>query len=277
MNKISRIFDVKEKLACITLDFETDYGDRLGEFNILEKSEKDLIGLAEMFSRLDIPVSAFIRTDILTNYPKSSNVLKLLSKDFHCHSHTHNTKSRYFDSNKEIVSSALAFEEYFGYKPFGYRAPQGVLHKGDIDAIRDAGFKFSASVFPSYRPAKFNNLSMPVKPFMYNNGVFELPFAVIPKLRYTVSLSYLKLLGVNVSRALFSLFGIPNVIVFDSHLHDYLVNEDSFSKLPPHLKIAWGINKHSGIKCFKIFIDLLKRKNYRFITMTELYNYLKSM
>ena len=36
MNGISKIFDAKEKLACITLDFELDYGDRTEEFNIIE-------------------------------------------------------------------------------------------------------------------------------------------------------------------------------------------------------------------------------------------------
>ena len=34
MNSISRIFNEKERLACITLDFELDYGDRIGAFNI---------------------------------------------------------------------------------------------------------------------------------------------------------------------------------------------------------------------------------------------------
>jgi hypothetical protein len=273
MNNVSKILNVNEKLACITLDFELDYGDRIGEFNILEDNEKDLFDLATLFSDFDIPISTFIRTDILTNYPKSLDVIKKIAKDYHCHSHTHNTKS--FDSRIEISNSASTFKRYFGYKPVGYRAPQGVLYNKDIDFIKKCGFKFSASIFPSYRPGKFNNLSTPIDPFVYDNGIMELPFAVIPKLRYTVSLSYLKLLGINMNKILFSMFGLPSVVVFDSHLHDYIVNEKSFSKLPPQLRIAWGKNKYLGIKYFSIFIELLRKKKYRLITMTQLHNYLK--
>ena len=108
-----------------------------------------------------------------------------------------------------------------------------------------------------------------------DNDIIEFPFSVVPKVRYIVSLSYLKLLGFALNKSLFSIFGLPNIIVFDSHLHDYILNENSFNKLPWGLRTAWGIRKHSGKKYLKMFVDLLRREGYRFITMTELYNYLK--
>lgn len=268
-NKVSKIFNIDEKLVCITLDFEMDYGDRIGEFNILN-DEKGLSELGELFSDLDVPVSAFIRTDVLMNYPKTLDIIRMLASDYHCHSHTHNTRS--FDSKREISNTASTFERYFGYKPIGYRAPLGILYNGDIDIIKDCGFRFSSSIFPSCRPGKFNNLSMPINPFIYNNGIVELPFAVIPKIRYPIALSYLKLLGFHVNKILFSVFGLPNVLVFNIHLHDCILNEKSFNKLPFRLKIAWGINKYSGMEYFKIFIELLKKKGYCFVTMTGLYN-----
>jgi len=77
-NGVSKIFNIKEKIACITLDFEMDYGDRIGEFNILDENEKDIFNLAELFSDLNIPVSTFITTDILINYPKSIKIIKML-------------------------------------------------------------------------------------------------------------------------------------------------------------------------------------------------------
>jgi len=270
--KISRSLHVKEKLACITLDFETDYGDRVGEFNILRNS-LELRELANLFSDLCIPVSAFIRTDLLTHYPQSLDLVRMIAVDFHCHSHTHNTRDSH--SEEEITVSATTFRDKFGYWPLGYRAAQGVLHEGDAELIERSGFKFSSSVFPSYRPGKFNNLTMPQEPFVYENGILELPFAVIPKVRYIISLSYLKLLGFTINRMLYSTFGFPSLLVFDSHLHDFIYNDESFRKLPTALKLAWGINKHSGVKCFVRFIELLKRRRYRFLTMTEAYHYLK--
>ena len=275
MENISKVFNIKEKLACITLDFEMDYGDRIGEFNILKFNKKEIFNLAKLFSNLSIPISAFVRTDILINYSESLDVIEKIAKDYHSHSHTHNTKN--FDSRREIPTSVSVFKKYFGEQPLGYRAPQGILNNNDIEIVKKCGFKFSSSIFPSFRPGKFNNLSMSVNPFIYNNDIMELPFSVVPKLRYVISLSYLKLLGLEVNKIFFSAFGLPNIVVFDSHLHDYIVNEKSFDQLPIPLKFAWGVNKYSGVKYFKSFIKLLKEKKYRFITMTELYNYLKRL
>lgn len=275
MENISKVFNIKEKLACITLDFEMDYGDRINDFNILKFNEKEIFNLAKVFLDLDIPISAFIRTDLLTNYSKSLDVIEKIAKDYHSHSHTHNVEN--FDNKQEISNSVSVFEKYFGYQPIGYRSPQGVLNNNDVKVIENCGFKFSSSVFPSFRPGKFNNLSIPISPFIYENNIIELPFSVVPKLRYVISLTYLKLLGLRMNNILFSLFGLPNVIIFDSHLHDYIINEKSFNQLPVRLRLAWGRNKYSGVRYFKNFIKLLKGKKYKFITMTDLYNRLKTL
>ena len=269
MNAISKIFTLKEKLCCVTLDFEMDYGDRVGEFNIINNNA-ELAELGSCFSGLKVPVSTFIRTDLLSRYPKTLELIQKIAGDYHCHSHTHATQN--FNSKEEIYQTASTFEKYFGRIPLGYRAPQGLLHEGDIELIRDNGFKFSSSVFPSFRPGKFNYLSMPTEPFLYDNGILELPFAVVPLIRYIISLSYLKLIGFPANNALYSIFGLPNVLIFDSHLHDYIVNEESFKKLPLKLRLAWGMNKYSGMKYFEKFVSLLGGKGYKFITMSDLYH-----
>ena len=215
-----------EKLACITIDIELDYGDRTGEFNILQETHKELLQLAKQFKELNIPISLFICTNLLIKYPKLYNILIQLGDDFHCHSHTHNTKN--FDSNYEISKSTETFYDFFGYYPIGYRAPQGVLYEGDIEILKQFSYNFSSSVFPSFRPGKFNNLSLPIHPFKYYNGIIELPLAVIPKLRNIISLSYLKLMGYQFYKNLFNILDIPNIFIFDSHLHDYILNNKSY-------------------------------------------------
>jgi peptidoglycan/xylan/chitin deacetylase (PgdA/CDA1 family) len=268
--QIVRTIPLADRLACITLDYETDYGDRIGgACNILDSSRKEIDELAATLKELDVPMSAFIRTDILENHARALEVVKQLACDFHCHSHTHNTKA--FDSRFEISATKQAFEKHFGAAPVGYRAPLGVLYPGDIEVLGEHGFKFSSSVFPSFRPGKFNNLMMPNAPFLYDNGVVELPFAAVPGLRYTISLSYLKLLSLTMNRLLFATFGLPNVLVFDSHLHDFIVNPQSFSRLPRKLRIAWGINKHRGMSYFRRFVQFLRKEGYQFVTMTQLY------
>lgn len=265
---IKKILEVKDKIACVTLDFEKDYGDRVGEFNILNDRE-GLESLQKLFEELAIPVSAFIATEVLENYKDSFLLVKTLAQDYHCHSHTHNRN--YVDSEFEIAHSAATFEKFFGYRPVGYRAPLGKLRAGDVALMGKHGFKFSASVFPSLRPGVFNNLSKPLNPFIYDNGLVELPFAVFKKLRYMISLSYLKIFGWWFFKLLNLFSEFPNVIIFNTHLHDYIVNERSFNRLPWGLKIAWGWNKYKGMTYFKNYINMLKKKKYHFMTMTELY------
>lgn len=264
-----RSISFPEKVACITLDVEEDYDDFVGEFNIFHYQREAIVALGEMFHALAVPVSAFIRTDMLERYSGFGEMLVHVAQDIHCHSHTHNVQGP--DSRDEIKASRATFENYFGRQPLGYRAPLGILKPGDVECIKDLGFGFSASVFPSYRPNAFNNLALPRTPFVYDNGLLEFPFAVFPRIRYTISLSYMKLIGFTMFKALVKTFGLPNPLVFDSHFHDYIVCRESLSRLPLRYRMAWGRNLEMGNEYFRRFIELLRGEGYRLTTMTDLY------
>jgi hypothetical protein len=259
---------LSKKYACITLDVEEDYGDRVNEFNIYKDSVDKIEELKSLYDMLNVPVSAFITTNILEKDNKTIELIKWLAKDYHCHSHSHNTQN--FDSKNEITTCFLKFKEHFGSEPLGYRAPQGVLHPGDTQLIAGAGFLFSSSLFPSIRIGTFNNMTSPQNPFFYDTGLLEIPLAVVNKIRLIVSLSYQKLLGTSISHALYKTFGLPNIIVYDSHLHDYIVSEKSFAQLPPFMKSVYSVNKYSGKQILINFVKYLKYEGYSFITMTEL-------
>jgi hypothetical protein len=261
-----------KKYACITLDVEEDYGDRVNEFNIYNDSFEKIEELKSLYDLLKVPVSAFITTSILDKNKGMTELIKWLTNDYHCHSHTHNTKS--FDSKNEITTCFSKFKDHFGYEPLGYRAPQGVLHPGDIQLITDAGFSFSSSLFPSIRVGAFNNLNGPQSPFYYDTGLLEVPFAVVNKIRLIVSLSYQKLLGSALSQALYKTFGLPNIVIYDSHLHDYIISEKSFAQLPPFMKTIYGVNKYSGNKVLVNFVSYLRSEGYTFITMSDLFTLL---
>jgi hypothetical protein len=257
-----------KKYACITLDVEEDYGDRVNEFNIYKDSFDKIEKLKSLYDRLEVPVSAFITTNILDKNDKMAELVKWLANDYHCHSHTHNTK--YFDSKNEIITCFSKFEEHFGYEPLGYRAPKGVLYPGDTKLIADAGFLFSSSLFPSIRIGTFNNLTSPQAPFFYDTGLLEIPLAVVNKIRLIVSLSYQKLLGSSLSHGLYKTFGLPSIVIYDSHLHDYIISEKSFNQLPSFMKGVYSVNKYSGEQTLSDFVSYLKADGYSFITMTDL-------
>jgi len=259
---------LKKKYACITLDVEEDYGDRVKEFNIYKESLEEIEELKSLYDSLKVPVSAFVTTNILDKNENIAELIKWLANDYHCHSHSHNTQS--FDSENEIITCFSKFKEHFGFEPLGYRAPQGVLHPGDTQLIADAGFIFSSSLFPSIRIGTFNNLKSPQSPFFYDTGLLEIPLAVVNKIRLIVSLSYQKLLGTSMSHALYKSFGLPDIIVYDSHLHDYIINENSFTQLPAFMKSVYSINKYLGKQIVIDFVNYLKAEGYSFITMTDL-------
>lgn len=268
LRRPKRLLPLPRKVACVTLDYETDYGDRIGAFNILRHHRQEIDRLARLFAELEVPVSAFIRTDLLTDEPGALEAVRTFASDFHCHSHTHATRD--FDSAREIATTAETFARCFGQPPAGYRAPQGVLNEGDLDLLVEHGFQFSSSVFPSYRPGRFNHLRLPTVPFLYENDLLELPLAVVPGIRYTISLSYLKLIGLTANRLLYSTFGLPDLLVFDCHLHDFIVCEESLSRLPARVRIPWSVNKGSGVRYFERFVGILRQRGYELSSITAL-------
>ena len=169
----------------------------------------------------------------------------------------------------------INFNKFLGQNPLGYRAPQGVIKLEDLDLLLDNGYSFSSSIFPSYRLGKFNNLRMPIMPFLWNNGLLEIPFAVIPGIRLIYSLSYIKLFSLSISKALTTMFGLPNVVVIDSHLHDLFYSPDSLKKVNGLPRYAWSIRKNDGQKYLNKIIEYLKLNDYEFVSISDLYKILK--
>ena len=60
-----KLLEAKQKLACITLDFEEDYS-RTKESRILKRRD-ELSSLSRLFSSLKTPLSTFVTTKMLIN------------------------------------------------------------------------------------------------------------------------------------------------------------------------------------------------------------------
>jgi len=274
LTRIKKILQPRQqKFACFTIDIEPDYGGRTGTTNLIT-SKSAITRLADILLPSEIPITAFITTDILLS--NGNNLIENLRAsgiaDFHCHSHTHTTTKYSINSTHEISKSFDTLNKFLDKNRIvGYRAPQGLLNYKDIDAIKKTGFHFSSSIFPSFRPQKFNNLKLPCIPFIYDNGLIEFPLAVIKYLKVIFSLSYTKLLGLKTTLALTRLFGLPEIVIIDSHLHDFITDEPTYQKLSPVFKAIYSRNKHNGGDYFHQIVSFLKQQNYKFITMSELY------
>lgn len=263
-----------KKLACLTLDFENDFGDRIGRSSIIETQANKINEFSDYLKKEEVPISLFLVAQMLEQNSEVRDLVKNIGSDLHSHSYSHNTKKHNFEY--EINKSTEIINKYLDINPLGYRAPQGVINEEFLDILIKNNYKFSSSIFPSYRYSKFNNLKLPIVPFQWKNGLVEIPLAVIPRLRLIYSLSYIKLLGIDLYKLLSSTFGLSNIVVINTHLHDIFYSEESFGKLNGIPKMAWNIRKLRGKEYLKSVIKILKKEGYSFISITELYYILKN-
>ncbi len=255
-----------------TLDLESDYASLVPEVRnrILEQPSK----VGEVLGALGekgIRGTAFVVGQVIENYPKIIDVFERHEWEFELHSYSHDTSRP--DTADELAKGREAFVRRFGREPIGYRAPQGRITAEGIGRLIDLGFRYDASVFPSYFPNPLRYLVMPRDPHFWpvdaRRSLLEIPFTTVTPLRFTLSTSYMKLLGPGFYRAAIGAFGLPDVICFDSHLHDFIVDEDSYRELPPFWRFVYGRNKHAGVSITTGLLDFVRLKGYEFRYLSE--------
>jgi len=255
-----------QRYACMTLDFEMDYGGRVQSCETLKEVHLHR-KLREKLDRLGVPLCAFVQTSMLEEVSHACEVLKNLAVEFHSHSYTHdpeNSPGRFgFEHSRRLL------EKHFHQDRYGYRAPFGKLYPGDVELIQEAGYVFDASIFPSIRPGKFNHLRASIEPHRWHNGLLEIPFGVLPYLRLILGVSYMKLLGPNLYRALSTVTGLPRILVFYAHLHDWFPT-GATRDFPPLLRMAFERNGNRGIDITEAWLTHLKDLGYTFVTMNQL-------
>lgn len=253
----------------LTLDLECDYGTALpsNQYGAIDYVPE----LLRTLEKFDVPLTCFAQTEVFDEVPSVLDAFSDASVpvEFHAHSHTHPPRDR-ANVEAEVSTSVSRIRDLFDNETVGYRFPDGVADATDYGILDEAGVEFNASLFPSWRPGRFNNWAEPVTPFRQTeSGVVELPFTVFSEyLRIPVALSYLKLLGRPYQWTAKQL--PPNVIVFDMHMHD-LVPPSAFEDLPRPYQAIYSRNKHAGFDVFEEFVSALLADDYEFALMTDLF------
>lgn len=265
------------RLACLTLDLETMASDADPKACRLLHDAELVTRLGEILNRRRAKLTTFVVGRILDDVPHVIEHHRALNPEFEVHSYSHNVADP--DSVSEIERAHEAYVTYFGREPLGYRAPWGRISRDGIARLANVGFKYDSSIFPSIRPGVFNNLRLPNRPFWYGNGsgdsLIELPMAAVPTVRLVVGMSYLKFFGLGFYRALFSIFGMPNPLVFGMHLNDFRLASDTLAKadLPRWAKAYHAVNVTKAFDIFEAFLSYLRRRGYSFVYMSDLYKY----
>ena len=260
------------KIACFTLDVERDYGQECirGRYLI----DKLLVGeedrLKRLFDPLEIKLTAFIVGELIEETPEVIDSLNAANAELGFHSYSHEMdRDRVLDIDKGV----RVFEDVVGGYPNGYRAPQGVISSDEVCCLGEYGFKYDSSVFPFIRFGKYCNLTSPREPYIIKgSSILELPFASVPVVRFPIALSYMMFFGWEFYEAMFRVFGMPRIVVFDFHLHDIFPSKSFFQ-----LSYAWRafystVYRRDPWMYFVKFVDLLRNEGYSFLYMEELYN-----
>lgn len=275
---IKRVFRLKAsgpQLACVTLDLEEDYAGMTSRFETLDRPDRigDFLNLLRSHQ---VPLTVFVVTRLLRSHPHAVKLLAAIQPEWACHSHHHRLDVASYKD--EVRQSLDAFTDFFGFVPVGFRAPAGRLHPGDVEVLWSEGFTYDSSIFPAVWSfgAGFRHCRFPTLPWEYENGLIELPFAVLPTVRVVLSVSYVKLLGIRLFKSLLRLFPPEPVVIIDSHLHDF-VPTPARKELPLHMRLAFKRNEAAGLTILGWLIDELRSRRYSFVTMSELANYVRRL
>jgi peptidoglycan/xylan/chitin deacetylase (PgdA/CDA1 family) len=253
-----------KKLACITLDLESDYAGITRPVYRVWNQEK-IKKLLSLLKKYNVGLSVFVVANTLG---KSGviNVLRSYGAEFHLHSYSHDMASG--DSKAQITKGVLEFQKYFKRLPYAYRTPSGLITKRGLEILKGKGFKFDSSIFPSFWP-KPSYFFSPNRPFFISNGLLEIPISTVGPFRLLLGLSWIKLIGWKIYKKILDLFPPPNPLVFYFHLHD-LWRVDTFNRLALMHKFRYLRGSSDETKVLEDFLKYLKVKKYQFITIGEL-------
>jgi peptidoglycan/xylan/chitin deacetylase (PgdA/CDA1 family) len=226
--------------AYLTLDLECDYGTA-GDATRFDAADAEHVErLVDLLERHEAPLTCFVQTRVLEERPESVELLRGadVPVTFHPHSHTHLPREE-TTTAFELEESTGAFREYFGREPVGYRFPDGNVRDEDYAVLAEHGYEFDASVFPTIRPGRFNNLDASTEPtYLPDYDLYEVPFTVFRGwMPVPTALSYCTLLGAPYTELLAR--RPPPVAVVNLHMHD-LSRPPAYDDLPPLYRAVYA-------------------------------------
>ena len=217
------ITSLPNRTAVFSIDVESDYGGIGGEHYRTFADERRFGELRSLLRDEGVEPTQFVVASIAEKHPQFVEAAASLGGEIELHSYSHPNGPH--DLEREATLGLEVFERVLGTRPRGYRSPFGRIAESDYPALKQLGFAYSSSVFPTLRPGIANHFANSLFPEDKGDGLWELPLACLPRLRSVLSLSYLKFFGRRSYRCAMAATGLPSILVIDSHLHDFIPTE----------------------------------------------------
>ena len=259
-----------KKTVFLTLDLEPDHCD------LVEGSPyQSFSGIDEVIrltGEIGVPLTVFVAGRVFDERPDAVRRFVDAGAEIGLHGYSH---KRTEGGCQAIARGLDVYRRILGRSPLGYRAPLGIVTDAEIACLAREGFLYDSSFFLSLFPGRFCNIRVSAAPFIHpGTQLLEIPISVIPVMRFPVSLSYVQLASYPVFRILTFLFGLPDSIVMNFHLHDVFPSS-VFRDLPFKWKIIYSRfflrNRKRGIKDLSRLLSLFKSAGYSFARLKDLH------
>ena len=215
----------------LTLDFEEDLGSAAPSATFY--SHKGTPRFIERVLAHDWKITIFVTGQILAEQPELIEPYRAHPDrfSFGLHAYDHRDVFNREAQLSNVERGLKAYADFFGRPPLIYRAPNGMLLRGQLLRLVDNGVLAGSNFFPCWFPGRFDYSHVPRTPFRVEGTDFiEMPFSVTRLPRIPIALSYHQLFGRTLLTQLAS-FDRPSSIVFDFHLHD-LFPETWYNTIP---------------------------------------------
>jgi len=161
-------FDVEE------FDTPLEYSKELSIKEQLVLSNEGLQKIVQLLDKYNIPATFFTTANFAIHFPEE--IRKLSStREIASHGYYH---SKF--EEQDLYNSKKVLEEITGKNILGYRMAR--MMPVNEKAIKNAGYKYNASLNPTFIPGRYNNFNKPRTCF-FNEEVLQIPASVTPLIR----------------------------------------------------------------------------------------------
>lgn len=260
-------------LASFSMDVEPDYGGKFGPVYNALRDEERIEALKGLLERSRVPATLFMTGDLLDRHGDLAERMVRIGAEVQAHSHGHPEPGH--DVVEEAAKARDSFTSFFGRPPSGYRSPFGYMPLRCLPILAELGYRYDSSLFPTFRPGRFLNARKPLFPVKDKGGIWEVPLGCFAGIRLVFSVGYLKFFGMEAFRFLLKRFGVPSMLVIDSHMHDF-VPTPLYERLPCSSRFRYSINRDNGLGLLSEAIGILGESGFSFVTVGEMVRQLEA-
>lgn len=223
----------------LTLDLEED-GAGIADVLAYECAEQ-AGQLTALLRSHGVKLTTFVSGRVLDERP---DLVELFDRDltvFENHGYDHGAVRRVPTRSPldNVVAGHEAYRRFFGHDPRGYRAPNGMIARPELEKLREFGYRYDSSIFPTRFPGRFDWSAAPSTDFLWQDiDLLECPISVTRRFKIPAGVSYMQLVGWPLYRRLLASGGWPERLVVDLHLHDIFPGS-WYQSLPRHHRIAY--------------------------------------